>query len=149
MIKTEAIFLLSYINFLCHFSFIQGVSWISFPPQVIPVWMNQSNSTIELSSSSQPEIRQGIDVLCMKSERGEMHSIYPMYFVNSKRFGWTKVLIQITKKASRKSDIDKIAFIQNHPNCQKMICWLDQIKHFFRVHIKQYSHFQRVTTKQE
>ena len=24
-----------------------------------------------------------------------------------------------------------------------------QIKHFFRVHIKQYSHFQRVTTKQE
>ena len=87
MIKTEAIFLLSYINFLCHFSFIQGVSWISFPPQVIPVWMNQSNSTIELSSSSQPEIRQGRVALYMKSGRGEMYSIYLMYFVNSIRFG--------------------------------------------------------------
>ena len=28
-------------------------------------------------------------------------------------------------------------------------CWLVQIKHFFRVHFKQYSHSQRVTTKQE
>ena len=29
--------------------------------------------------------------------------------------------MQITGKASIKSDIDKIAFIQNHPNGQKMI----------------------------
>ena len=61
------------------------------------------------------------------------------------------VLIQITRKASRKSNIDEIVFIQNHPNGQKMLakCWLVQIEHFFRIHIKQYSHFQRVTTKQE
>ena len=49
--------------------------------------------------------------------------------------------MQITGKASIKSDIDKIAFIQNHPNGQKMItkCKPVQTKHFFRVHIKQYS----------
>ena len=44
------------------------------------VWMNQSNLTIELSSSSQPEIRQGRVALYMKSGRGEMHPIYLMYF---------------------------------------------------------------------
>ena len=32
--------------------------------------------------------------------------------MNSIRFGETKVLIQITRKASRKSDIDEIVFIQ-------------------------------------
>ena len=83
--------------------------------------MNQSDSTIELSSSSQPEIRQGRVALYMKSGRGEMHSIYLMYFVNSIRFGETKILIQIARKASRKSDIDEIALIQNHPNGQKTI----------------------------
>ena len=40
------------------------------------VWMNQSNLTIELSSSSQPEIRQGRVVLYLKSGRGEMYFIY-------------------------------------------------------------------------
>ena len=44
--------------------------------------MNQSNSTIEQSSSSQPEIMQGIVALYMKSGSGEMYSIYVMYFVN-------------------------------------------------------------------
>ena len=83
--------------------------------------MNQSNSTIELSSSSQPEIRQGRVALYMKSGRGEMHPIYLMYFVNSIRFRETKVFIQIARKASRKSDIDEIALIQNHPNGQKTI----------------------------
>ena len=110
-----------YINFRYDSPFIQGAWWISFPPRVIPVWMNQSNSTIELTSSAQPEIRQGRVALYMKSGRGEMYSIYLIFFVNSIRFGWTKILIQITRKASRKSDIDKIAFIQNHPNCQKLI----------------------------
>ena len=52
----------------------------------------------------------------MKSGKWEMYSVYPMQFENSIRFYWTKVLIQISRKASRKSDIDKIAFIQNHPN---------------------------------
>ena len=50
--------------------------------------MNQSNSTIDLSSSSQPEIRQGKVALYMKSH------------------------------------IDKIAFIQNHPNGKKVITML-------------------------
>ena len=55
MIKKEVnIFFLACINFLCDFLFIQSAWWISFPPKV-----NQSNSNIELSSSSQPEIRQG------------------------------------------------------------------------------------------
>ena len=49
--------------------------------------MNQSNSTIEMSSSSQTEIRQGRIALYMKSGRGEMNSIYLMYFENSIRFG--------------------------------------------------------------
>ena len=70
--------------------------------------MNRSNSTIELSSSFQPEIRQGRITLYMKSGRGEMYSIYLMYFVNSIRFGYTKVLIQIIRKDSRKWDIDEI-----------------------------------------
>ena len=48
--------------------------------------MNPRNATIELSSSSQPEIKQGRFVIYMKSGRGEMHSIYLMYFVNSIRF---------------------------------------------------------------
>ena len=62
MIKTEEGHLFPIlINFLCDFPFIQGAWWISFPTKVIPVWMNQSNSTIELSGSSQPEIRQGRD----------------------------------------------------------------------------------------
>ena len=50
-----------------------------------------------------------------------MYSIYLMYFENSIWFGQTIVLIQITRKASTKSDIDEIVFIQNHPNDQKMI----------------------------
>ena len=83
--------------------------------------MNQSNSTTELSSSSQPELRQGRVALHMKSGKGETYSAYLMYFVNNIRFGWTKVLIQITRKALRKSDIDEIAFIQNHASGQKMI----------------------------
>ena len=57
----------------------------------------------------------------MKSGRGEMYSIYLMYFVNSIRFGYTKVLIQIIRKDSRKWDIDEIVFIQNHPYGKKMI----------------------------
>ena len=44
--------------------------------------MNQSNSTIELYSSSQPEIRHGRVPLYMKSVRGEMYSIYLMHFSN-------------------------------------------------------------------
>ena len=48
--------------------------------------MNQSNSTIELSSSSQPEIMQGRVALYMKSGKEEMYSVYVMYFVNSIRF---------------------------------------------------------------
>ena len=31
------------------------------------------------------------------------------------------VLIQVARKASRKSDIGEIVFIQNHPNGQKML----------------------------
>ena len=37
--------------------FTRGAWWILF--LVIPVWLNQRNSTIELSSYFQPEIRQG------------------------------------------------------------------------------------------
>ena len=55
----------------------------------------------------------------MKSGIGEMNFIYIMYFLSSIRFGKTKALIQITRKAPRKSDIDEIVFIQNHPNGQK------------------------------
>ena len=121
IVKTEVSNLFPpYINFLCDFSFIQGAWWISFPLQVIPAWMNNSNWTIELSNSSQAEIRQGQALLYKKSRREDMYSIYLMYFVNSIRFGYTKVLIQINRKAFRKSDIHEIAFIQNHPNCQKL-----------------------------
>ena len=57
----------------------------------------------------------------MKSDRGEIYSIYLMYFVNNIRFSKTTFLIQLARKASRKPDIDEMAFIQNHPNGQKMI----------------------------
>ena len=50
-----------------------------------------------------------------------MYSVYLMNFVNSIRFGLKNVLIQITRKASRKSDINEIAFSQNHPNGLKMV----------------------------
>ena len=50
-----------------------------------------------------------------------MYSMYLMYVENSIRFDWTIVLIQITRKASRKLEIDEIVFIQNHPNGQKVI----------------------------
>ena len=72
--------------------------------------MNQINSGNELSNSSQPEIRPGRVGLYMKSGKGKMHSIYLMYFVNSIRFGYTKVLIKITRKVLRKSDIAKKKF---------------------------------------
>ena len=49
--------------------------------------MNQGNSTIELTGSAQPEIRQGRVALYMKSGRGKMYSIYLIFFVNSIRFG--------------------------------------------------------------
>ena len=80
-----------------------------------------------------------------------MYSICLMYFLNSIRFCQTKVLIEIISKASWKSDINEIVFTQNHPNGQTMMtkCEIVEITHFFRFHIKQYSHFQRVTTKQE
>ena len=70
--------------------------------------MNQKNPTVPVSSSFQPKIRQGRVAFYLKSHSEELYSIYIMYFVNGIRFGLTKVLIQITKKASRKSDIDKI-----------------------------------------
>ena len=38
-----------------------------------------------------------------------------MYFVNNIRSDKTKVLFQTARKASRKSDIDEMAFIQNYP----------------------------------
>ena len=44
--------------------------------------MNQSNSTIELSSSFQPEIRHGRVAPYIKSVRGKMYSIYLMQFLN-------------------------------------------------------------------
>ena len=57
----------------------------------------------------------------MKSGRGEMYSLYLTYFVNSIRFGLTKLLIHI-RKPSKKFDIDEIALNQNHrPYGQKMI----------------------------
>ena len=49
--------------------------------------MNQSNSTIDLSNSSLPEIRQGRVAPYMKSGRGERDSIYLIDFVNNIRFG--------------------------------------------------------------
>ena len=55
----------------------------------------------------------------MKLGIGEINFIYIMYFLSSIRFGRTKALIQITRKAPRKSDIDEIFFIENHPNGQK------------------------------
>ena len=57
--------------------------------------------------------------------------------------------MQITGKASIKSDIDKIAFIQNHPNGQKMItkCKPVQTKHFSEF-ISNNTHFHGVITKQ-
>ena len=63
-----------------------------------------------------------------------------------------QVLIQITRKASKKIRYQKIVFFnQNHPNSQKMKTKFKvvQTKCFFRIQIKKYSHFQRVTTKQE
>ena len=48
---------------------------------------SQVNQLIGTTSFFQLEIRQGRDVFCMKSDRGEMYSIYLMYFVNSIRFG--------------------------------------------------------------
>ena len=49
--------------------------------------MNQRNSTIKLSSSFQPEIRQGRVAFYLKSGREELYSIYLMYFVYEVRFG--------------------------------------------------------------
>ena len=100
-------------------------------------------------------------LLNLKSGREELHSTWNqagercVLFIQ--RNLWIalhlakQVLIQITRKASRKSNIDESASIQKYPNGQKMItnCSLVQSKHLFRVHIKQYSHFQRVTTIQK
>ena len=61
----------------------------------------------------------------MKSGSGEIYSVYLMYFVNSIRLAsfwflrFQFILIQISRKASTKSDLDEIAFIQNHTNVKK------------------------------
>ena len=53
--------------------------------------------------------------------------------------------MQITGKASIKSDIDKIAFIQNHPNGQNV----NQFKlNTFSEFISNNTHFHGVITKQ-
>ena len=66
MIKAEVtFFFLSNINFLYDFPCIQGASWISF----------SLNSTNELPSSFQPEIRQGRVAFYLKPGREELYSI--------------------------------------------------------------------------
>ena len=42
-----------------------------------------------------------------------------MYFVNGIRFGETKVLIQIIRQSSRKSDIDETVFQSEPSSCSK------------------------------
>ena len=78
--KTEVNHLFPNVTNLCDFLFVQGAWWISFRPKAIPVWINQINLTIKLSSFVQPGISQGRIALYMKSDRGEMYSIYLMYF---------------------------------------------------------------------
>ena len=60
------------------------------------------DSTTELPSSFQPEIRQERVAFYLKSDREESNFIYLMYFVNNIRFVSPKILIQITRKALRK-----------------------------------------------
>ena len=57
------------------------------------------------------EIRRESVPFYLKTGREEFYSVYLMFFVNGIRFGeTTKALVQITRKASRKLDIDEIVF---------------------------------------
>ena len=49
--------------------------------------MNPTNSTIELFSSFQPEIRHGRDAFYLQPGRGKFYSVYLIYFMNGIRFG--------------------------------------------------------------
>ena len=82
------------------------VDWYQLFSTVEKSWYQ---STINLTLV-ELEIRQGRVVFYMKPGRAEMYYIYLMYFENSIRFALTIVLSQITRKASRKSDIDKNIF---------------------------------------
>ena len=80
MIKTKVSHLFPIFlpfNFVCDFPFIQGTWQMSFPLNVIPLRMNQSNSSIEPYSSSQPEVEKERLTLYMKSGRGScaLHEI--------------------------------------------------------------------------
>ena len=68
--------------------------------------MNQRNLTIKLFNSFQPEIRLGRVVFYLKSGREELYSVYLWMALDLAK----QILNQITRKASRKLDIDKIVF---------------------------------------
>ena len=112
----------------------------------------------------------------LERDRNISKTGYSFYILFTVLYEWheiclKKVLIQITRKASRKSDIHEVVFFsQSHTNGQKIHAWkpkaysnkmfdqkniltfrrlLPKItwKIFFIFHIKQYWRFQEVTTK--
>ena len=73
----------------------------------MPVLINQQNWTIEPSSCFPPEVRQERVAFYLKTGSEEPYSTYLMYFVNDIRSGQiTNLLVSITRKVSRKLDID-------------------------------------------
>ena len=127
--------------------------------------MNQINSTIDLSRSSQPEIRQGRVTLYIKSIRGVIYSIYLMQFLNSIKLNCQKTsrnqiqtkliffrtILMVTKRQQNVNQLKLNTFSEFISNDTHTFTELlpSKSKQIFIVHIKHYWHFDGVTSKQQ
>ena len=101
--------------------------------------MNQRNSTIELSSSFQPEIRRGrVAGKSLKKIRYKQNCFLIRAILMVKKYIHENLQHTVKKHLSKK--IKKYSHFQTITN--------DNSKHFFRFHNKQYWHFRWVTPKQ-
>ena len=126
--------------------------------------MNQRISTIEVSSSFQPKIRQGrVAGKSFKKIRYRRNCFLIRAILMVKKYMHENlkhtVIKHLTKKIKKYSHFQTITlnnaianifsdFISNNTDNFRALL-PNHTKHIFRVHIKQYSHFQRVTTEQE
>ena len=69
-------------------------------------------------------------LLNLESGRWEMYSVYLVHFLNSIRFGWTKVLNQIKKQTNKQTILTYLELISNSA-CTFTTLLPNSSKHFF------------------
>ena len=101
--------------------------------------MNQRNSTIELSSSFQSEIRQGrVAGKSFKKIRYRQNCFLIRVILTVKKYMHENIKHTVKKHLAKKT--------KKYSHFQTITT--NNSKHFFKFHIKQYWHFHWVTPKQ-